>query len=169
MKKIIILFILAVFVSELTLAQSKKTNNNIFLSFLDARENEFKNIKGKFISKDTTNSMDYYACAETFEAKVEALVYDNINHSNRFYSYFDYSDQDELLKSAKVLTDLSNIVNKLVKEGLGTYKGKDYKTEDGQLVTELTDREEKLIMQIITAAQKKSLTIIFYSSSYGRS
>ena len=62
-----------------------------------------------------------------------------------------------------MLTDLLDIVNKLIKE-----KGKDYKTDIGQLVTELTDREGKLVMQITTATENKSLSIIFYSSSYGK-
>ena len=62
-----------------------------------------------------------------------------------------------------MLTDLLDIVNKLIKE-----KGKDYKTDIGQLVTELKDREGKLVMQIITATENKSLSIIFYSSSYGK-
>lgn len=67
-----------------------------------------------------------------------------------------------------MLTDLLKIVNKLIKEGFGTYKGKDYKTDIGQLVTEFTDGEGKLVMQIITATENKSLSIIFNSSSYGK-
>ncbi len=168
MKKYLNLLVFLFCIATLSFAQNQKTTNNIFLSFLDARENEFKDIKGEFVRTDSAHSTNYFACKETFGAKVEAIVYDNIHHTNRFYSYFDYSDQDDLLKSANVLTDLLNIVNKLVKEGFGTYKGKDYKTDSGQLVTELTDREGKLVMQIITAAENKSLSIIFYSSSYGK-
>jgi hypothetical protein len=107
-KKYLSLFVFLFCIATLSFAQNKKTTSNIFLSFLDARENEFKDIKGEFVRTDSAHSTNYFACTETFGAKVEAIVY----------------DKDELLKSANVLTDLLNIVNKLVKEGFGQFKVK---------------------------------------------
>lgn len=165
-----LLFILLVGTIAKGFAQNKPSVTATIVNFIKARNNEFADIKGTFVTTDKEQMIDYYNCKQSFGAKIEALSYEKKDNRSRFLSFFDYKDTDELLKATEVLDQALNAVNILASNSPGAkYKGYDYQTASGQDITEVIDNSNGfLVMRIITGKEIKSLSLIFYSSTYGK-
>ena len=165
-----LLFILLITTINISFAQEKPSVMATIVNLIKARNNEFANIKGEFITTDKDKNIDYYACKESFGALIEGLSYEKTNNRSRFLSYFDYKDTDELLKATTVLDEVLNTINILASNSPDAkYKGYDYQTSDGQDITEIIDNSNGfLVMRLITGKEIKSMSIIIYSSTYGK-
>lgn len=170
MKTRILLFILLACTIATTFAQEKPSVMATIVNLIKARKNEFADLKGAFVTTDTEKMIDYYECKQSFGAKIEGLSYEKKDNRSRFLSYFDYKDTDELLKATAVLDEVLNAINILASSSPDAkYKGYDYQTAEGQDVTEVIDNSNGfLVMRIITGNNVKSLSLIFYSSTYGK-
>ncbi len=170
MKTKFLLFIVLICSITSTFAQDKPSVTATIVTLIKARNNEFADLKGELVTSDKEQMIDYYTCKQTFGAKIEALSYEKKNNRSRFLSYFDYKETDELLKANEVLDQVLNAINILASNSPDAkYKGYDYQTSDGQDITEIIDNSNGyLVMRIITGKEIKSMSLIFYSSTYGK-
>ncbi|MBC7721085.1 MAG: hypothetical protein H7068_03625 [Pedobacter sp.] len=170
MKTKILLLLVLTCTSIKIVAQDKPSVTATIVNFIKARNNEFADIKGTFVTTDKEQMIDYYNCTQSFGAKIEALSYEKKDNRSRFLSFFDYKDTDELLKATDVLNQVLDAINILASNSPDAkYNGYDYQTASGQDITEIIDNSNGfLVMRIITGKDIKSMSLIFYSSTYGK-
>ena len=163
MKKILLLLSFAfLFVCKIQ-AQTESIKLNLIM-LIGSSEDEFKTLKKDFIGEEKEKNTSYYKCGTTLTSKVEAIIEKKQTDESTlkyFFSYFNYSDTDEMLKANKVLPDILQIVNMLVKGG--KYTGRDFKDTNGDDITELKNKDGLVVFELVSLAESKGLEVIIYA------
>lgn len=165
MKNLILTLVLFFAVFTKVSAQEKPSNTTVFLSLLESRKNDFKDIMKEKLPVSFPDPAEVsYASKIGFGAAKESINISEANKTSYFISYFDYSSTDELLKSAPVIDEVLKIINMVAR---GTkYKGKDFTAENGDEYTQLTDLNGNLILSLTTTSGNKACYIMVTGQSF---
>lgn len=80
-------------------------------NLMEARKNNFKDIKTDLIQEDATQGIKYYATEETFGGSVETIMQNDKAGSSNYYSSFDLSNQNERKTAVLVVNDIIKYIN----------------------------------------------------------
>lgn len=132
---------------------------------MEARKNNFKDIKTNLIQEDAPQGIKYYATEETFGGSVEVIMQNDKAGSSNYYSSFDLSDQNERKTAILVVNDIVKYINLVANNSESAkFTAEDISYPDGEYITKLKTKEGELIMDLITTAGEKEIKIFIYGA-----
>ncbi|OFX61612.1 MAG: hypothetical protein A2046_09930 [Bacteroidetes bacterium GWA2_30_7] len=129
---------------------------------LEDAKNSFAINQGEFAFDSEDKYYQYYTSKTMLGGNAYIQTQQNISDSGKvLVCFYDWTNTDILLASSIYLTVILEELNAM--NETWKYRAKDYTSENGNNVTELTDMDYNYILEVISFKDNTGMTIKFYS------
>lgn len=130
---------------------------------LEDAKNGFAKNQGEFAFDSEDKYYQYYTSKIMLGGNAYIQTQQNINDSGKvLICFYDWTNTDILLASSSYLTVIIEELTTM--NDTWKYRAKDYTSENGNNVTELTDMDYNYILEVISFKDNTGMTIKFYSA-----
>lgn len=131
-------------------------------SILQDAKNGFEAYIGEFAFDSKDMSLQYYHSKITLGGTAYIQTQKNISDSGKvLIAIFDWTNTEQLLASSSYLAVILEELTTM--DASWMYRAKDYTSENGDNVTELTDMDYNYVMEVISYKDNSGVTFKFYS------
>jgi hypothetical protein len=166
MKKILLSLLVLFTISIHANAQDTAAFKKDLLALLKDAQNEFADNQSALQYDDTAKHKQYFSSKITLGSTEHIIQQkkDELGTCKVFLCSYDFEDMTALTNAITYTPILLDELNKMHQSG--NYRGRDFKTDDGSNVTELTDAQGNYVMEI--ESNSKAMVVRLYAKSWGK-
>lgn len=163
MKKTVLVFcLMLIAISQVNAQLDSSTCRKEIKAVLEDAKNGFAISQGEFAFDSEDKYYQYYTSNSMLGGNSYIQTQQNINDSGKvFICFYDWTNTDILLASSLYLA--VTIEELTIMNDSWKYRAKDYTSENGNNVTELTDMDYNYILEIISFKDNSGMTFKIYS------